>query len=298
MLFRKQKEILGHSGAVYSGAAKNAVIYTGSADKYLVRWLSKEGIQDKFSIRFEKSIYAIELLANNRLIAGLSDGGIHIFDLDERKEIKYYTQHTKGIFSIRRNLEKQHFYIGDADGNLSVWDENTLELLLYLPLDCGKIRDITVSQNGGQFVLACQDGTLRIFESNFFNEIKTIVAHKGGSTSVIYHPQDETRLISGGKDAHLKSWDLSTEGEIDSIPAHNFAIYSIISLGNGTHIATASRDKTIKIWDKDLVFKQRLDHKFLGHRHSVNQLMKIDENTFVSISDDKKIIFWENVGEN
>jgi WD40 repeat protein len=298
MQFKKQKEILGHAGAIYSGAVKDSLIYTGSADKYLVRWLSEEGTQDKFSIRFDQSIYAIEFIANNRLIAGLSSGGMHVFDLNDRKELKYYTQHTKAVFAIRRNAEKQHFYAGDADGNLSVWDENTLELLIYLPLDCGKIRDICVSSNGDQFVLACQDGTLRVFESNFFNEIKTIDAHKGGSTSVIYHPLDEEKLISGGKDALLKSWNLPKEEELESIPAHNFAIYSIVPIGNGTHIATASRDKTIKIWGEDLSFKQRIDHKDAGHRHSVNQLLKVDENTFASISDDKKIIIWERTTEN
>lgn len=293
MRFRKQKEILGHAGAIYAGGVHESLIYTGSADKHLVRWLSKEGIQDKFAIRFEQSIYAMEFIANDILVAGLADGGIHIFDLSERKELKYYTQHTKGIFSIRRNANKHQFYVGDADGNLSIWDEKTLELLIYLPLDSGKIRDISVSANGEHFVLACQDGTIRVFESNFFNEIKTIDAHKGGATSVMYHPLNEGKLISGGKDALLKSWDIETERELDSIPAHNFAIYSIIPLDNGKHFATASRDKTIKIWGEDLSFKLRLDFKEGGHRHSVNQLMKIDEHTFASVSDDKKIILWE-----
>ena len=61
---------------------------------------------------------------------------------------------------------------------------------------------------------------------------------------------------------------------------------------NDELILSASRDKTIKVWDNDLKFIQRLDHKEGGHRHSVNELVIVDENRFASCSDDGKIILW------
>ena len=57
---------------------------------------------------------------------------------------------------------------------------------------------------------------------------------------------------------------------------------------------TASRDKTIKIWDAfsaDVL--KRIERKDGGHSHAVNDLWKKDEMNFVSTGDDKRIIWWE-----
>ena len=44
---------------------------------------------------------------------------------------------------------------------------------------------------------------------------------------------------------------------IKSIPAHNYAIYDIVFSPNAKLFATASRDKTVKIWDAELTAKER-----------------------------------------
>ena len=121
MPLQKQKEITGHAGAVYCCASKGNYIYTGSADKYVTRWKIDEGIQDKFAIKFEYSVYCIEI-HEQLLFVGLSDGALHVFDLEKKVELKYFTQHKEGIFSITVNLIKNQLYVGDADGNLSIWD--------------------------------------------------------------------------------------------------------------------------------------------------------------------------------
>lgn len=293
MPFKKQQEILGHAGAIYTCACKDGFVYTGSGDNYVARWNLETGEQDKFAIKFDESVYSLVFLNENLLVVGLANGHLHIFDLDQNQEVKFFTQHTKAIFALAFNETKKQLYAADADGNLSIWDTEKLSLLIYLPLDAGKIRDIVISDRGENFSLACQDGTLRVFESGFFNEIKTIDAHKNGTTALLYHPSDENRLISGGKDAMLRVWDLNTEKCIQEIPAHNFAIYSIQAINKGERIVTASRDKTIKVWSQDLEFQERLDLKVGGHKHSVNKIRPLDSKRFVSVSDDKKIIVWE-----
>ncbi len=292
MIFSKVKTILGHAGAIYACKTIDDRVYTGSTDKHVARWLVDQGIQDEFAIKFESSVYALELIGSHYLVAGLSSGDLHIFDLEAGKEVKHFTQHVKAIFSLKWNHHTNHLIVGDADGNLSIWNTTTFELLIYLPLDSGKIRDIAISEDGKEFAIACQDETIRIIESTYFNEIKKWNAHKNGANSVCYHPKHSNQLISAGKDAHLKLWDIEKVTLQKDVPAHNYAIYSIIILNQGNTIVTSSRDKTIKIWSSDLEFQQRLDSREGGHKHSVNKVRKLDENRFVSVSDDKKVIIW------
>lgn len=291
-MFRKEREISGHAGAIYSCTFDGNYIYSGSADKFVARWIPEEGTQDKFAIRFEHSIYAVKF-TKPHLIVGRSDGGLHVFDVEKRVEEKYFTQHTKAIFSVSINSHKGHCYAADADGNVSVWDLESWDLLLYLPLDCGKIRDIAVSADGSRIGVCGQDGYLRIFDTDTFNELFTIKAHKDGATAACFDPQNSDILISGGKDAMLRLWDVPSGVALKEVPAHNFAIYKLMNVGN--NIVSASRDKTVKIWTQDLSFLQRLDRKEGGHKHSVNDAAKIDENRFVTCGDDSRMVIWTSI---
>ncbi len=284
--FHREKEISGHNGAVYSISADDTYIYSGSADRFVARWKTLEGVQDNFTIRLEHPVYST-CLADNFLFIGLNNGDLHIVDVFERKEVKFYQQHKVGIFEIAHNRELGHVYVADADGNLSVWKLDTLELIIYLPLDCGKIRNISVSPDGTRFALGGQDGICRIFNAKNFNEESSWLAHKSGVTGVLLQTD---YVITGGKDALLTLWDLKGSIIKNPIPAHNFGVYRILKFND--LIITASRDKTIKVWNKDLEFIQRLDFKDGGHRHSVNELVYIDEHRFASCGDDGKIILW------
>ena len=103
-------------------------------------------------------------------------------------------------------------------------------------------------------------------------------------------------MVTGGKDAFLRVWN-GNEGFslIKEIPAHNYAIYDIIVNSSSQWIATASRDKTIKIWDLEFNEKPlRLDRaKKGGHLNSVNGLMMLDDNRFASCSDDRSVVIWQ-----
>lgn len=286
-LFFKEKEITGHNGAIYSIAADGLFIYSASADRFVARWKLAEGIQDNFTVKLESPVYAI-CLVGDMLFIGLNNGDLHIVNVKSRQEIKFYQQHKKGIFKIVHNPYQGQVYVSDADGNVSVWDDKTLELLIYFPLDCGKIRDIAISSDGNQFVLGGQDGYCRLFDANNFNELNKWFAHKDGVTALCF---DQDRIVSGGKDALMRSWTREGLPLNSPIPAHNYAIYSILKLNEELFI-TASRDKSIKVWNAELQFIQRLDLKEAGHRHSVNELVRLSENRFASCGDDAKIIIW------
>lgn len=300
MTFRKCKELSGHTAGIYSLAFDQTFLYSGSADKFVARWDLERGVQDKFSIRFESPVYSVCLIQDlNHLVVGLANGDLHIFDLSERKEIKFFQQHKTAIFALAFNPDLGHLYAADADGNLSVWDAGKNELLLLLPLDCGKIRRIAVAPSGKYIALACQDGSFRVFDTLAYNELSTVNAHQHGTTALLFDPNNETVLYTGGKDAWLRSWDWQYAKLLKEVPAHNYVIYDIISQNNGQTLVTASRDKTIKVWNKEqLSFLQRIDQKAGGHRHSVNTLICLSGDSFVSASDDKRMILFEKIDQN
>ena len=293
-MLTKIKEVSGHVGAIYSCTQSNGFLFTGGADKIVAKWNLETGIQDNFSIKLSNSTYSIKIIKDDVLAIGLSNGDLHLIDIALKKELKFYKQHKSAIFSIQTNLVKKHFYTSDLEGNLAIWDCETFELLSFLPLNCGKIRKITINSMGTLIALACQDESLRVFETQFYNEIYNSKKHKDGATSVIFHPKNEDLLISGGKDALLKVTNWRENKIISDFPAHNFAIYDIVSFADYDMFVTVSRDKSIKLWNlENYSFITKVEKKDGGHSHSINALEIIGFNSFVTVGDDKKIINWQ-----
>jgi WD40 repeat protein len=94
----------------------------------------------------------------------------------------------------------------------------------------------------------------------------------------------------------LNIWQVGDYELLKSIPAHPWAIYDIAYSPDSNLFATASRDKTLKIWDSktfqplEVIDKENYD----GHQFSVNKLIWSSHNNYlISAGDDKAIMVWE-----
>ncbi|MES2587792.1 MAG: WD40 repeat domain-containing protein [Bacteroidota bacterium] len=296
MVLEKRVEFKAHSASIYTIDGFDDYIFTGSGDNFVAKWNLKSGIQEKFSIKVNSAVYKIKLVRNKDiLIIGTNDGSLHVIDLLEKKEIRHFVQHKTAIFEIQENTLKSQLYTTDFEGNLAVWGTQNFDLLLFLPLQNGKIRQVLVDESGEFIYIACQNGEIKKFDTQFFNEIASFEAHALGVNCLNFHPTKNNILISCGKDGLIKFWDLEQENKlILEIPAHNFGIYQLDFFNQNENFITISRDKSIKLWDtKNLKVIQKIELKQGGHSHSVNAFWKKSETEFVTVGDDKRIIYWE-----
>ncbi|MEX1193427.1 MAG: hypothetical protein WEA99_15765 [Brumimicrobium sp.] len=292
MILEKVKSITGHNGAIYDVISQDDIFaYTTSADKHVARWNLKLGVQDKFAVRLQESGFRIALNTKSNLLAiGNAKGGIHVVDLNTNTEKRLLTQHQKAIFALTYDEISNVFYSADADGYFCVWDGETFDLKLTLPFNCGKIRQISINETGSHIAICGQDGVVRVLETGFYNEVHSLIAHKLGANCAVFK---ENILYTGGKDAYITAWKWRDEIKINSIPAHNYAVYDLILLNENQNLVSVSFDKSIKLWESDsLQIGQRVEFKDGGHRHVVNRLAKISDLSFLSVSDDKQIIEW------
>ncbi|MBU2019312.1 MAG: hypothetical protein KJ941_06680 [Bacteroidetes bacterium] len=290
MSFSLEKSLSGNSGPIYSAALWENTLFTASGDRYVAGWDIVSGEQSKLVVKCDTAPYSLSF-ANNHLWIGLASGDIHVIDIVHNKEIKYFKQHSTGVFSICFLKNKNLILTTDASGLLSVWDNQTLTLEATFPLNCGKIRKISLNANESLLILPAQNGEIRVLETNTFNEIIQLKGHSMGSNAAKFS-HDEKSILSVGKDGHLNVWDWQNEILLNSIPIHLSSVYDI--LVNQHQIITASRDKSIKIWNsKDLSFAQKIVKPGEGHTHSVNGLVEFTEG-FASYSDDKTCKVWKS----
>ena len=298
---RKVAQFDGHTGAIYTlePATEPHLFYSGSDDRMVVEWNLADPHQNRAIAKLTEKAFALKYLPEKQLLlAGNYTGGVHVIDLIKNKEIKLLQLHHAIIFDIQYLPDQEWFFVLATDGTYSVWAVDGFDLVTNQRLCDYKLRSIDFCKERNEAAVGCGDGTIRIIDINTFEQKDILTGHKEAFSvnCVKYHPNG-TLLLSGSRDAHLNLWDADKSYELTrQIPAHNYAIYSIVFSPDGNHFATGSMDKTIKIWDANEVelLLRISPGEQDGHTNSVNKLMWSNYNNYLlSTGDDRTIKVWE-----
>ena len=290
--------IEGHSGAVYAvipGATPGTVISAGG-DGFVVEWGISTGKQQGLTIRLDEPVFSIFLhRQRNILVAGTASGAMHCIDLSNKKETHHYTLHRGSIYHFAQLDKAGLLLAAGGDGVLSCWRWEDMGLERSIPLGEMKLKKIAVRGDEQQVAVAGGDGTVRIFESGFFNEVVSIEAHETGASALAWHPAKKV-LVSGGKDGFIRCWN--TENNFNRVlefPAHKSTVYAFAYRPDGAVGASCSLDKTIKIWDgRTFDPLARLQDASRTPLRSVNDLCWVGE-TLISGGDDRRVITWKAI---
>lgn len=289
----------GHKGAIYalSEAFGPGGFISAGGDGAVVRWELDAPANGAMIAQVGRAIFSMHRPAPALLYFGDEDGGLHVVDLAKRVEVQLERAHVKGIFALL-SLPDGRLVAAGGDGAVSVWTTEAangprLALQRKIPLTDDKVRGLALNQAGTLLAVACGDGSIHILDAPGLNEQHTLAGHDIGANSLAWHP-DKPVLVSGGKDGHLRLWRSDAGFKpLHAFPAHKDTIYAIAFSPDGRHFASASRDKSAKIWDAGTFDPVRkLDRSAGGHGYSVNTLLWAGPHKLLTGSDDKTIVRW------
>lgn len=290
----------GLDGSVYTleHAAKANSIYSGSSDRMVVQWNLDSLEAEKVVATLPTRAYALKYLDElNWLIIGNLAGGLHVIDLNEKKEIRLMQLHTKTIFDLKYDAESKRLYSMSADGSFAVWSIPEFELLHHQTLTHLKVRSLAFRPDMKEAAIGCGDGSIRIISTETYEELIKLEGHeKDHSVNALAYSPTGKHLLSGSRDARLNYWNLKDGYDLFMrIPAHNYAIYSIVFHPTKPLFATCSMDKAIRIWeDGHMQPKTTVDITTGGHTNSVNKLLwSVHNDYLISTGDDRTIRVWD-----
>lgn len=286
-------EIHRAKAPIYALCALGDGVIAGCGDGAVLRWCAGSPDRIELAAQAPASIFGLCAIGPMSFAIGTAAGELIIVDLKARIAVQRITAHASAIHAITM-IGTDRMASAGADGCLVIWQHahGNWTLLRRIPITDNKLRGLTVSTDGGLIALACGDGFVRLLDTELFNELGTFPGHEGGANCAAFHP-GKAALLSGGKDGHLRAWDLrDSPRELVSVAAHHSTVYGIGFNQSGSRFATASRDKTAKLWDaEDLNVLQRLDARAKGHAHSVNALAWLNDE-LITAGDDRKLIRW------
>ncbi len=297
-LFSLRCLLSGHQGSVYTldYDRESDTLRSGGGDRIVAAWKPDGGsMQDGIMLaRAADAVYSLAQIGNT-LYVGQGAGGIHLINLEDRTEARLLQPHEGPVFGIYPRNEEGLITFISGDGTLSRYTIGTHEPLSRIRLSEKKLRSLVRHPDQSCDLIACGDGSIVLIDpvkSTVRDRIR--VCDPEFSINAIAFFPDGRHFICAGRDAMLYTYEWGTMKCIDSIPAHNYAVYGIAFEQNGHRFATVSRDKTAKIWDaKAIQVLQRLEgNDGKGHVHSVNTLLWLPDGSLATAGDDRAVRIW------
>ncbi len=212
----------------------------------------------------------------------------HLYWIDTvSKEIKHrYFVHSNSIFNICQ-IREDTFITASADGSIGIWNIPQMKHVMTLQISMQGLRTLAFKKD--ILYVGGSDNAIHVIDIHTWKVINKIPqAHNNSVFALLAH---EKGLVSGGRDAHMMWRSYNDIHHVHKdVPAHWFTINKIIDLYGTDRIASASRDKSIRLWTTDGQPICTLDYKITRHTHSVNTLLWMPKHKKLLTAGDDRVI--------
>lgn len=184
-----------------------------------------------------------------------------------------------------KNKAKDHNYQGHVDSILCV----------------------AASQDGKYVVTGGLDRRIIVWDAEILKPVRVFTQHRDAVTGLAFR-RGTNQLYSSSKDRTLKIWSLDELAYVETLFGHQDEVVDVAALAQERCISVGARDRTARLWkvveETQLVFRGgggtgekrsrggSSSHAPKVHEGSMDRVAMIDEDMFVTGSDNGSISLW------
>ena len=223
------------------------IIISASWDNSIKMWDAESGrlmVSNLASSSGKKEFAVFSPDDKSVAIAEYEKGTFYKLDLRENNKLKFHG-HRKGVSYLAYSPNGKYIASLSKDRTIKIWDA-TIGKEINSHIDNVYSSSVVFSPDGKSVVYGCNDG--KIVKWNFKdNIISSFQGHRNGIHFVDVSPNGKQMVSTSFNE--IKIWDMENGVCVDSLKQHSAYVNTAFFSHNGKYIVTASKDKTVKMWN-------------------------------------------------
>jgi WD40 repeat protein len=173
--------------------------------------------------------HSLQLLSDGiHLAAGLQNGLINIYNLNDGSLISKLIGHTTSVFNLVLERNRDLLISSSGDKSVLIWNLTSNTFIFNLTGHTSGIRGLKLI-SFDTLATGSGDGTLKVWNLTMGTLIKTLPGHTSAIEWSVDMLSDKQTIVSGSQDKTIKLWNLQT-GKYFNTTSTGLAIWSLFVL--------------------------------------------------------------------
>ncbi|XP_004238202.2 protein JINGUBANG-like [Solanum lycopersicum] len=277
--------LVREEGHIYSLAAKNDILYTGSDSKNIRVW---KDMKEFSAFKSNSGLVKAIIIAGEKIFTGHQDGKVRVWKVRSKNPNNHKRAGSlPKLMDLFKASIKPSNYVEVKRNRTTLWIKH-----------CDAISCLSMDHSEGLLYSASWDRTFKVWKVDKSKCLESVKAHDDAVNSVV--ASVDGIVYTGSADGTVKVWKRESNGKtvnhvfVQTLLNQECAVTALAVNKPGSVVYSGSSDGFLNFWERE---KKKLTHGGVlkGHKLAVLCLAAAGNLVF-SGSADKNIIVWKRDG--